>query len=78
MALVRFFAAAKAATKTAQVEIDGNSVGEVLNQAKTMFADLGQVLSKCSLLLNETSCNDLTVSVNDSDILDVLPPFAGG
>ena len=78
MAQVRFFAAAKVVTKTAQTPIPGNSVGEVLDQAKINFPGLDQVLTKCSLLLNETSCSDLTTPISDGDVLDILPPFAGG
>lgn len=78
MALVRFFAAAKAITKTSEVEISGENVAEVLTNAKTLFPQLDHVLIKCSYLLNETSCSDLTEQITETDILDVLPPFAGG
>ena len=78
MALVRFFAAAKAVTKTPEVQISGNTVSEVLDAATKDFPSLVTVLTKCSVLLNEVSCTDLETPVSQSDLIDVLPPFAGG
>lgn len=78
MAEVRFFAAAKAATNIAQIKIDGPSVGEVLTKAQVLFPQLTGVLPKCSYLLNETACTDLDTPISPNDVLDVLPPFAGG
>lgn len=78
MALVRFFAAAKAATKTSEIQVSGNDVGEVLANATQKFPELSSVLTKCSILLNEVSCFDLKAAVSDDDLVDVLPPFAGG
>ena len=78
MALVRFFAAAKAATKTSEIQVSGNDVAEVLANATQKFPELSQVLPKCSILLNEVSCSDIKTTVGENDLVDVLPPFAGG
>lgn len=78
MALVRFFAAAKAITNTSEVELSGENVAEVLEAAKKRFPELVTVLTKCSILLNEISCTDLNTAIGQDDVIDVLPPFAGG
>lgn len=78
MALVRFFAAAKAVTNTSEVHLPGNTVSEVLDAATINFPGLVNVLTKCSILLNEVSCTDLETPVSHDDLIDVLPPFAGG
>lgn len=78
LATLRFFAAAKAATGVSTIEISGDTVGQVLSQATTQFPKLGIVLPKCSFLLNEVSCSDFEVQISGQDVLDVLPPFAGG
>ena len=78
MALVRFFAAAKSITKTSEVELFGKNVAEVLEAAKKEFPELVTVLTKCSILLNEISCTDHNAPVGPVDVIDVLPPFAGG
>lgn len=78
MAIVRFFAAAKAITKTSEVELSGENVAEILEAAKKEFPELVTVLTKCSILLNEISCTDRNAKVGQEDLIDVLPPFAGG
>ena len=78
MALVRFFAAAKAITKISEVQLAGQNVAEVLEVAKIQFPELVMVLNKCSILVNEISCTDLNAAVGQDDLIDVLPPFAGG
>ncbi|MEN9741177.1 MAG: hypothetical protein RIR66_133 [Actinomycetota bacterium] len=78
MALVRFFAAAKAVTKTSEIQVSGDDVAEVLANATQKFPELSHVLPKCSILLNEVSCFDFKTAVGDSDLVDLLPPFAGG
>lgn len=78
MAVVRFFAGAKAAVGVSQEVIDGATVKEVMDLAQQKFPQLKAVLTKCSVLVNETSCQDYAQNVSDSDVIDVLPPFAGG
>ena len=78
MAIVRFFAAAKAITKTSEIQAAGRNVAEVLEVAKKEFPGLATVLTKCSILVNEISCTDLNTAIGQDDLIDVLPPFAGG
>ena len=39
---------------------------------------LARILARSSFLLNEVAVRDHTVVLADSDVVDVLPPFAGG
>jgi molybdopterin synthase sulfur carrier subunit len=39
---------------------------------------LARILARSSFLLNEVAVRDRTVVLSDSDVVDVLPPFAGG
>ena len=39
---------------------------------------LSDLLSRCSFLLNEVSTRDLAMTLKPGDVVDVLPPFAGG
>ena len=39
---------------------------------------LARVLPRCSYLLDEIAVHGLTTPVQDGQVLDVLPPFAGG
>jgi molybdopterin converting factor small subunit len=81
---VRYWAGAKAAAGVDAEEIAGRTVAEVLAAARGRHRDeprFDRVLSVCSFLLGEQpiGSRDLAeVEVGDGDILDVLPPFAGG
>jgi sulfur-carrier protein len=81
---VRYWAAAKAAAGVAEEFIEGRTVAEVLDAARERHADqprFDKVLSVCSFLVGETPLggrDPAAVHLADADILDVLPPFAGG
>jgi hypothetical protein len=68
----------------AEESLAGATVAEVLDAARLAHQDAARfdrVLSVCSLLLGEQplGTKDLSaVPVSDGDVLDVLPPFAGG
>lgn len=79
---IRYFAAARAAAG-----VDSEVV--VLSQPATVRGALkaavdlhghrlAQVLHRCSYLLGEIAVHGEDSVVTDGDILDVLPPFAGG
>ncbi len=89
---VRYFAAARAAAGVteevlpvrASPEIDGKpdattTVGAVI----AVIADrhgtgLARVLPRCSYLLDEVAVHGPSTPVRDGQVIDVLPPFAGG
>ena len=83
--LIRYFGAARAAAGTPEetLAFAGGSVSEVLaaigsRHAGTASPSMEQILSRSSFLLNEVALRDRTRTVTDQDVLDVLPPFAGG
>lgn len=78
MVTVRFFAAAKSITKVDQVEIEAITVNQVLEKCVSRFPGLQNAFPKCSYLLNSQACQNLDTEVRPGDVLDVLPPFAGG
>lgn len=78
MAIVRLFAAARAAAGVSQIDVSAASVREALDIVAAMHPGLSAVLPQCSLLLDEVACRDLTMGVVEGSVIDVLPPFAGG
>lgn len=79
MALVRYFAGAAEAAGADEEQIDGASVGEVLDAARRTHGDkLADVLERCSILHAGRYVDDESTPVSASDTIDVLPPFAGG
>jgi molybdopterin converting factor small subunit len=78
MATLRLFAAAREAAGTGRDEIDGGSVGEVLDAAVERYgARFGDVLETCRVWINGEPANrDDAVRPNDE--VAVLPPVSGG
>ncbi len=88
---VRFFAAAAAAAGVEEQRIDVAALGTFTlgdlsqflvdsypSSASSHTPPLAEVLTRCSFLVNEVSTRDLNVALSPGDVVDVLPPFAGG
>jgi molybdopterin synthase sulfur carrier subunit len=69
---VRFFAAARAAVGVSTSEVGAAALGEALRSFDQ------PVLARCSYLVNGIAVTDLAHPLADGDVVDVLPPFAGG
>ena len=86
---VRYFAAARAAAGVEEELFDlpsGATVADLLRAVLTVgraeppagTPPLQRILSRSSFLLNEVAVRDRTAVLNPGDVVDVLPPFAGG
>jgi molybdopterin synthase sulfur carrier subunit len=81
---VRYWAAIKAAAGTGGDVVSGATVAEVLSAVRSLYVDnprFGAVLDVCSVVLGERPLGTVdlsTVPVEDGDVIDLLPPFAGG
>ncbi|WP_074713205.1 MoaD/ThiS family protein [Arthrobacter alpinus] len=91
---VRFFAAAAAATGVEEHLVGLEALAgttpftladlaAVLVESYPVSASrhtppLAEILPRCSFLLNEVSTRDLSTQLSAGDVVDVLPPFAGG
>ena len=91
---VRFFAAAAAATGVEEQRLDiAGAAGtkpftlaelsEYLVESFPVSASghtppLAEILTRCSFLVNEVSTRNLEHQLSPGDVVDVLPPFAGG
>jgi len=78
---VRYFGAARAAAH-AESEIltveHGTSVAELVTRLSGRNDRLAAVLGRCSYLCDGVAVRDTTAQVRAGQIIDVLPPFAGG
>ena len=77
---VRYFAAARAAAG-AEEELAmpaGATIAELTENLTVRNGQLGQVLQKCSYLCDGVAVRNLHVALRSGQIIDVLPPFAGG
>ncbi|ALV40295.1 molybdopterin synthase sulfur carrier subunit [Pseudarthrobacter sulfonivorans] len=86
---VRYFAAARAAAGVEEelfVLPRGATVADLLEAVLAVdraepaagTPPLQRILSRSSFLLNEVAVRDRTTVLNPGDVVDVLPPFAGG
>jgi len=86
-ATLRFFAAARAAVGLDELvvevpEAERATVGRLLTEVRpvegTSAADWRDVLLRCSFLVDGLTTRDREQVVADGDVVDVMPPFAGG
>lgn len=86
---VRYFAAARAAAGVDEERFelsDGDTLATLLDailaverpQPPAGTPPLARILSRSSFLLNEVAVRDRTAPLKPADVVDVLPPFAGG
>ena len=78
---VRYFGAARAAAG-AESEVltveHGTSIAELTGRLAERNQRLARVLARCSYLCDGVAVRDTAVAVRTRQIIDVLPPFAGG
>ncbi len=82
--IVRYFGAAQAAAGIPQESLDGDglTLAAVLDRIRALHPDgepsMARVLDRSSFLLNEIAVRNRDTPLGGDDVLDVLPPFAGG
>jgi len=78
VATLRLFAQARESAGTGSVDMPGETVGEVLDEAAHQFGDqFKQVLSGSKVWLNGDPV-DRATAVSTGDEVAVLPPVSGG
>lgn len=78
---VRYFAAARAASGTDEQIVrvpTGTTVQQLADELGRGSAELAHVLPRCSYLCDEIAVRDTNLTLHAGQIVDVLPPFAGG
>jgi sulfur-carrier protein len=87
--LVRYFAAAAAAAGTPEEHYrlaPGSTLDDLLSEIVAAnrprppagTPELNRLLTRSSFLRNEVAVRDRSIALGPEDVLDVLPPFAGG
>jgi molybdopterin converting factor small subunit len=75
---IRYWAAARAAAGVNEEMYDGATLADVLAAAsERRDAQFARVLSACSFLVQGTRAGPGT-PLAEGDVIEVLPPFAGG
>ncbi|MFC8681224.1 MoaD/ThiS family protein [Microbacterium ureisolvens] len=77
MAVVRYFAAAQEATGLDTERRSEPTLGALREAVSEAYPGLGGILPRCAVLVGGSRVADDTPLGSD-DLVDVLPPFAGG
>ncbi len=78
VAVLRMFASAREAAGTGTDDIDGATVGEVLEVASERYGQrFVDVLATCRIWVNGDTADQLT-AVTANDEIAILPPVSGG
>ena len=77
MAVVRYFAAAQEATGLDSERRDETTLGALRDALSAAYPGLGGILPRCAVLVGGSRVADDT-TLGADDLVDVLPPFAGG
>jgi len=77
MALVRYFAAAQDATGLDTERRSETTLGDLRRAVSEAYPSLAGILPRCAVLVGGSRVGDDT-PLDDGDVVDVLPPFAGG
>ena len=77
---VHLFAAARAAAGAPEMDVEARTLGEVLERLVSVAPAIGEVLPRCSFLIDGIAATSSSpgVPVPPGGRVDVLPPFAGG
>ena len=77
MALVRYFAAAREAAGVAEEVRSDATLGALRDALRADHPALAGILPRCAVLVAGERTDDSRALTPD-DVIDVLPPFAGG
>jgi molybdopterin converting factor small subunit len=78
---VRFFAAARAAAGAESDSLTlgpGATVAGLVSELCCRSDELARVLQRCSFLCDGVAVRNPAITLQSGQIVDVLPPFAGG
>ena len=81
---VRYWAAARAAAGRAEDTVEGQTLADVLSAVRALHRDrprLAEILGVSSLLVGDVPVgtrDPVGVRLRPEDVIEVLPPFAGG
>ncbi|WP_127476719.1 MoaD/ThiS family protein [Microbacterium sulfonylureivorans] len=77
MPVVRYFAAAQEAAGRDSERRTETSLGDLRRAVAAEHPGLGGILPRCAVLVGGSRADDAT-PLGPDDLVDVLPPFAGG
>lgn len=77
MPTVRYWAGARAAAGVAEESVDAACVGDAIARITQTHPGLDDVLPQCAVLVDGHRV-EAAAPLAESDVVEILPPFAGG
>ena len=79
MTHIRLFAAAADAAGASSEEASADTLGALVQELRERHGEqFTAVLDRCSVLVDGRAVTDPAESLTDAQVIDILPPFAGG
>ncbi|MDO5735640.1 MAG: MoaD/ThiS family protein [Propionibacteriaceae bacterium] len=79
MIQVRLFAAAADAAGVASEDVSSETLADLVRELQERHGEqFAAVLDRCSVLVDGRAVTDPAESLSDAQVVDILPPFAGG
>jgi sulfur-carrier protein len=78
MALVRYFAGARAAAGMSEETVAASTLEDLLQQLETRGDRMPAILGVSSFLIDGLATHDRSAPLPTDCVIDILPPFAGG
>lgn len=79
MTQVRLFAAAADAAGTSAEDVTSETLADLVSELQERHGEqFAAVLDRCSILVDGRSVTDPAESLAGAQVVDILPPFAGG
>lgn len=78
MIKVRFYAAARQAVGSSEIEMASSTINELIGECSKGNDNVTRILAQCSYLVNGIVMHDRNQAIAENSQIDVLPPFAGG
>ena len=78
MALVRYFAGARAAAGVSEEKLAATTLDDLVAAVGARGDRMASVLAVSSFLVDGLACHDRAAALPSDCTVDVLPPFAGG
>ena len=79
MTQVRLFAAAADAAGISAQESSSGTLGALMSELQERHGEqFAAVLERCSVLVDGRAVTDAAESLAGAQVIDILPPFAGG
>ena len=78
MVKVLLFANIREIIKKTSINIDANTINQLIENIKFTYPVLVEPLNSCVISVNQSIINDLNYILNETDEIAIIPPISSG